>query len=64
MVNVSTLFYVLENFECNDGEIFNLEEIYELEQKYLNGLFGLIEKARPDVRPAVIEKILQSVSTD
>jgi len=64
MVNVSTLFYVLENLESDEGVIFNLEEIHKLEQKYLDGVFGLLEKASMEVRPAIIEKILQSVSTD
>ncbi len=35
MVNVSTLVYVLENLEGKSDELINLEEILELEQKYL-----------------------------
>ena len=64
MANISTLFYVLENLESNEGVIFNPEEIYKLEKKYLDGVFGLLENASMEVRPAVIEKILQSISTD
>jgi len=64
MAKISTLFYVLENLESNEGVIFNPEEIQKLEQKYLDTVFGLLEKASIEVRPAVIENILQSVSTD
>jgi len=64
MAKISTLFYVLENLESNEGAIINPEEIHKLEQKYLDEVFGLLEKASIEVRPSVIEKILQSVSAD
>ncbi|HEC43892.1 MAG TPA: hypothetical protein ENI20_13810 [Bacteroides sp.] len=63
-MNVSTLFYVLENLEGKNEELINLEEIYELEQKYLSGLFGMIDKARLTVRSEVIKNILQSTGTE
>jgi len=64
MAKISTLFYVLEDFDSKGEVIINPEEIHMLEQKYLNGIFGLLEKAGMEVRPSVIEKILQAVSTD
>jgi hypothetical protein len=64
MVKVSTLCYVLENLEGKNEELINLEEIYELEQKYLSGLFGMIDKARLTVRSEVIKNILQSTGTE
>ena len=65
MVNVSTLFYVLENLEDKDGELIDLNEIHELEQTFLPGLFQLIEKAILEVRPGLVESIiLQSAGID
>ena len=63
MVNVSTLFYVLENLGSKNEELIDLDEIHELEQKYINGLFGMIDRARLTVRPEVIKNILQTTST-
>ena len=63
MVNVSTLFYVLENLEGIDEEVINLEEIQEMEQKYLCGLFEMIDQAKIKVRPEIVENILRSAST-
>ena len=63
MAKISTLFYVLENLEGNEGMIVNPEEIQKMEQMYLDGIFGLMEKAVIEVRPAVIDKILQSVGS-
>ncbi len=64
MVNVSTLFYVLENLEGKSDDVIDLEEIHELEQKYLKGLFGLIDQAGTKIRPSVIKNILQSASIE
>jgi len=63
MVNVSTLFYVLENLEGTKEELIDLEEIHELEKKYLTGLFDMIDQAGLDVRPDLIDNILQSAGT-
>ena len=60
MVNVSTLFYVLENLEDQRIETIDLDEIYQLEQKYLKGLFGLVDRENLEVNPAVVKKILQT----
>ena len=62
MVNVSTLFYVLENLEGKDEELICLDEIHELEEKYLNGLFGLLNQAEMVADPALVDKILQTAS--
>ncbi len=63
MVNVSTLFYVLENLEGKDEELICLDEIHELEEKYLNGLFGLLDQAEMVADPALLNKILQTASS-
>lgn len=64
MVNVSTLVYVLENLEGKSDELINLEEILELEQKYLGKFFEMIDRAKPEVKPELVDKILQAASTD
>ena len=64
MVKVSTLFYVLEDLGSKNEELIDLDEIHELEQKYMNGLFGIIDRARLTVRPEVIKHILQTTSTE
>ncbi len=61
MVKVSTLFYVLENLEGESEEVINLDEIYELEQKYLNSVLERMNGAF-QLRPGVIENILQSAN--
>jgi hypothetical protein len=63
MVNVSTLFYVLENLEGEAAEAFDLDEILEMEQKYIKGLFDRLDQDRFEVRPAVIQNILRTAST-
>jgi hypothetical protein len=63
MVKVSTLFYVLENLEGKKNEVIDLEEIHKLEQKYLTGLFEMIDQAELDIRPDLIDIILQSAGT-
>ena len=64
MVNVSTLVYVLENLEDKSDELINLEEILELEQKYLGKFFEMIDRTKLEVKPALVDKILQAASTD
>lgn len=64
MVNVSTLIYVLENLEDKSDELINLEEILELEQKYLGKFFEMIDRTKLEVKPALVDKILQAASTD
>ena len=63
MVNVSTLFYVLENLEGKDEELINLEEVHELEEKYLNGIFRLLDQTEMVADPALLNKILQIASS-
>ncbi len=63
MVNVSTLVYVLENLEDNIDELINLEEIFEMESKYLVYFFEKIDRMPVGVRPALIDKILQTASS-
>jgi len=60
MVNVSTLFYVLENLEGKDGELIDLEEIQQLEKEYLNRLLDQVEF---EANPVLVDKILQTAST-
>lgn len=64
MVNVSTLFYVLDDLDAKNDAVINLEEIHELEQKYFHGFFGTIDKLSFEVSPGVIKNILQRTSTD
>jgi hypothetical protein len=63
MVNVSTLFYVLENLEGKDEELICLEEVQQLEENYLNRLFGLLDQAEMIPDPALVNKILQTASS-
>jgi len=64
MVNVSTLFYVLENLEGKRDEIYDLEEIHELERKYMDRLFGILDQAKMEIRPSIIQNILQTTSSE
>jgi hypothetical protein len=63
MVNVSTLFYVLENLEEKSDDVIDLEEIHEMEQKYLKGIFGMIDQTGFEVSPSIVKNILQSAGT-
>ncbi len=63
MVNVSTLFYVLENLEGKSTEVIDLEEIQELEEKVLDQLLGMIDYVGIKVPDSVLENILQSTGT-
>jgi hypothetical protein len=63
MVNVSTLFYVLENLEGKSDDVIDFEEIHEMEQKYLKGIFGLIDQAGSEISPTIVKNILQSTGT-
>ncbi|MFC2098392.1 hypothetical protein ACFLSP_01470 [Bacteroidota bacterium] len=63
-MNVSTLFYVLDDLDSKNDVLINLEEIYELEHKYFHGIFGKIDRLGFEVNPGVIQNILQVSSTD
>ncbi len=63
MVNVSTLFYVLENLEGKKDELIDLEEILEMEQHYLKGLLGMIDRAGMEVNPSLVENILKTAGS-
>ena len=63
MVKVSTLFYVLEDLEGMKEELIDLEEIHKMEQLYLNGLFGRIDRAGMEVNPTLVKNILKSASS-
>ena len=63
MVNVSTLVYVLENLEDNIDELINLEEIFEMESKYLFYFFEKIDRMPIGVRSALVDKILQTANS-
>jgi hypothetical protein len=60
MVNVSTLFYVLENLEGKKDELIDLEEILAMEQKVLKRIFEMIDQAGVEVDPSLVENVLQS----
>lgn len=60
MVKVSTLYYVLENLE--DEELINLNEIQELESRYLEDFFSILDESGIDVRPSVIKQIMQKAN--
>ena len=64
MVNVSTLIYVLDNLEEEKNELINLEEILELEDKYLKKIFDLIDQKTMQVRPVIVDNILKTASTE
>ena len=63
MVNVSTLFYVLEYLEGKKEELISFEEVLELEQKYLKELFGLLDQVELEADPALVNRILQTASS-
>jgi hypothetical protein len=63
MVNVSTLVYVLENLEGKKEEIINLNEVHDLERKYLDGLFARLDRIEMEMNQAIMDKILQAAST-
>lgn len=63
MVKVSTLFYVLEYLEGKKEELISFEEVLELEQKYLKELFGLLDQVELEADPALINRILQTASS-
>ena len=59
MVNVSTLYYVLENLEGKSEDLIDLDEVSELENTYLKDCFSILDNSGIDVRPSVVEKLLQ-----
>lgn len=63
MVKVSTLFYVLENLEGKKDEVIDLEEILEMEQRYLKGILGMIDRAGMEVSPSLVENILKTAGS-
>ena len=60
MVKISTLFYLMENLEGKKEELIDLEEVLEMEQKYLERIFGVIDQAGVEVNPSLVDKILRS----
>jgi hypothetical protein len=60
MVKISTLFYLMENLEGKKEELIDLEEVLEMEQKYLERIFGVIDQAGVEVNPSLVDKILHS----
>jgi hypothetical protein len=64
MVNVSTLCYVLENLEGKNEDVIDLEEIHELEEEFMKGFFGMIDRAPMEISPFLVNKILQSAGTE
>ena len=64
MVNVSTLFYVLENLEGKNVDLIDLDEISAMEERYLKGLLGIIDQSGVEVNPSLIKNILRSVHTE
>jgi len=63
MVKVSTLVYVLESLEENSKELFDFDEVLDMESKYLEELFGKIDRTSLILRPEIIDKILQEACT-
>lgn len=63
MVNVSTLVYVLENYEGNKEDLINLEELLGEEEAYLKEIFGKLDDASLQVNPGLIKQILKASST-
>ena len=63
MVNVSTLVYVLENYEGNKHDLINLEALLGEEEAYLKEIFGKLDIADLQVNPRLIEQILKKAST-
>ena len=43
MVKVSTLVYVLENLEQEKNELFDVNEIFELEESLLGKISGILD---------------------
>ena len=62
MVNVSTLVYVLENYEGKEEDLINLEELLE-EEAYVRKIFAKLDDAELQVNPRLVEQILKSTST-
>ena len=62
MVNVSTLVYVLENYEGKEEELINLEELLE-EEAYVKKIFRKLDDEEIQVNPRLVEQILRSTST-
>jgi hypothetical protein len=60
MVKISTLFYVMENLEGKKEELVDLEEVLEMEGKYLKRIFAMIDQAGMEVSPSLVENILQA----
>ena len=62
MVNVSTLVYVLENYEGKE-ELFNLEELLEEEEAYERKIFEKLDELILKVDPRLVQQILKTSST-
>lgn len=63
MVNVSTLVYVLENFEGKDEALINLEEILEEEEQYVEHVFCKLDQSMIQIKPGLVDNILKTAST-
>jgi hypothetical protein len=62
MVNVSTLVYVLENYEGKE-ELINLEALLEEEEAYERKIFRKLDGLNLTVDPRLVQQILKTSST-
>ena len=50
----------MENLEGKKEELVDLEEVLEMEGKYLKRIFAMIDQAGMEVSPSLVENILQA----
>ena len=62
MVKVSTLVYVLENLEQEKNELFDVNEIFELEESLLGKISGILDPSDFLARPNLVEEVLRKTS--
>ena len=62
MVNVSTLVYVLENLEQERIELFDVKEIFELEESLLGKISGTLDPSDFLASPNLVEEVLRRAS--
>jgi len=62
MVNVSTLVYVLENLEQEKNDLFDVKEIFELEENLLGKISGILDPSDFLASPNLVEEVLRRAS--
>ena len=62
MASISTLFYVLENLEHGSHELYDVEEIFRLEQNLLGKIYNVLDQSEFTADPKIVKDILRKTT--